>query len=110
MAERILGDEGTQTFRYKTPNGRCKRIQGCVVFGSFHQEYKRLKKIKEEQRQQWKKRFNKGFVRMSLTTNTEDIIQRIEKDLMKNYLLGYIALVKFLILKAGQKQVSIRFV
>ena len=30
MAKGVLGNEGTFTFRYKTLDGRCTRIQGCM--------------------------------------------------------------------------------
>ena len=40
----------------------------------------------------------------------EDHIQRVEKELMKKYRLGYSALVKFLILKEGQQQFGMPFI
>ena len=40
----------------------------------------------------------------------EDHIQKIEKELMKKHLLGYSALVKFLIVKEGQQQFGIPFI
>ena len=52
---------------------------------------------------------NKGIRKNVSYNKYEDHIQRIEKELMKKYRLGYSALVKFLILKEGQQQFGIRF-
>ena len=55
------------------------------------------------------RRFKKGIRKNVSYNKYEDHIQRIEKELMKKYRLGYSALVKFLILKEGQQQFDIRF-
>ena len=54
--------------------------------------------------------FNRSIRKNVSYNKYEEHIQRIEKELMKKYRLGYSALVKFLILKEGQQQFGIPFV
>ena len=54
--------------------------------------------------------FHRVFRKNVSYNKYEDHIQKIEKELMKKYRLGYSALVKFLILKEGQQQFGIPFI
>ena len=53
--------------------------------------------------------FNRSIRKNVSYNKYEDHIQKLERELMKKYRLGYSALHKFLILKEGQQQFSIPF-
>ena len=49
LAKRFFEHEVTFTFRYKTPDGRYKRIEDALRLGVLHVEYERLKKKQMQQ-------------------------------------------------------------
>ena len=92
----IVQDRNASVKQVQTITNRVKMQQVLYTRDTGHQ-------FKEGQ-------FNKGIRKNVSYNKYEDHIQRIEKELMKKYRLGYSALVKFLILKEGQQQFGIPFI